>query len=68
LIDWSGERASAIHDRMPVIPADRAAQRAWLNPDLGVEDVLALCALLPAHRSTLAPLCRAPSQQPTHST
>ncbi len=42
--------AAAIHDRMPVILADREAQQAWLDPALGAEDALALCGALSAER------------------
>ncbi len=42
--------AATIHDRMPVILADRDAQQTWLDPSLGAEDVLALCGALPAAR------------------
>jgi putative SOS response-associated peptidase YedK len=42
--------AAAIHDRMPVILADRDAQQAWLDPALATGDVLALCGALPAAR------------------
>ena len=42
--------ARAIHDRMPVILADPAAQRAWLDHDLGAEEALALCGALSAER------------------
>lgn len=42
--------AAPIHDRMPVILADRAAQRAWLDPALGAEEALALCGPLPTER------------------
>jgi putative SOS response-associated peptidase YedK len=42
--------AAPIHDRMPVILADRDAQRAWLDPALGAEDALSLCAPLPTAR------------------
>jgi putative SOS response-associated peptidase YedK len=42
--------AAAIHDRMPVILADRDAQEAWLNEELGAEEALALCGPLPAAR------------------
>jgi putative SOS response-associated peptidase YedK len=49
--DSSSNRvASAIHDRMPVILADREAQEAWLDPRLGAEEALALCGPLPAER------------------
>jgi putative SOS response-associated peptidase YedK len=47
--------ASAIHDRMPVILADRDAQRAWLEQDLGAEEALALCRALPERRLSATP-------------
>jgi putative SOS response-associated peptidase YedK len=47
--------AAAIHDRMPVILADRDAQRAWLDPGLGAADVLELCRPLPASRLSAWP-------------
>ena len=47
--------AAAVHDRMPVILADREAQRAWLDPALDAEDVLALCGPLPAQRLSASP-------------
>jgi putative SOS response-associated peptidase YedK len=47
--------ASAIHDRMPVILADRDAQQAWLDPRLGADDALALCGALPAARLSARP-------------
>jgi putative SOS response-associated peptidase YedK len=46
----SNRVASAIHDRMPVILADREAQIAWLDPALGSDDALSLCGPLPAER------------------
>ena len=42
--------ARAVHDRMPVILADRDVQRAWLDPSLDAEEALALCGALPAER------------------
>jgi putative SOS response-associated peptidase YedK len=42
--------AAAIHDRMPVILADRDSQRAWLDPALGAEEALAVCGALPTER------------------
>ena len=42
--------AAGIHDRMPVILADREAQLAWLDPSVGAEEALALCGALPAER------------------
>jgi putative SOS response-associated peptidase YedK len=47
--------AAAIHERMPVILADRDARRAWLDPALGAEDVLELCHPLPASRLSARP-------------
>jgi putative SOS response-associated peptidase YedK len=35
---------------MPVILADRDAQRAWLDPALGAQEALELCGPLPAER------------------
>jgi putative SOS response-associated peptidase YedK len=46
---------AAIHDRMPVILADRASQRAWLDPALDGADALALCGPLPAARISARP-------------
>ena len=42
--------AASIHDRMPVILADEDAQNAWLDPTVGAEEALALCAPLPEQR------------------
>jgi putative SOS response-associated peptidase YedK len=47
--------ASAIHDRMPVILADREAQQAWLDPALGAEEALELCGALPTERLSAQP-------------
>jgi putative SOS response-associated peptidase YedK len=47
--------AAAIHDRMPVILADRDAQRAWLDPALGADEALELCGALPAARLSAQP-------------
>lgn len=47
--------AAAIHDRMPVILADRDAQEAWLDGSLGAEEVLALCGAIPERRLSAAP-------------
>jgi putative SOS response-associated peptidase YedK len=47
--------AAAIHDRMPVILADRDAQLAWLDPALGAEEALELCGALPASRLSARP-------------
>jgi putative SOS response-associated peptidase YedK len=47
--------AAAIHDRMPVILADPAAQRAWLDPTVCVEEALELCRALPSARMSARP-------------
>jgi putative SOS response-associated peptidase YedK len=48
--------AAAIHDRMPVIFADRETQQAWLSADVGAEEALALCGPLPAERISARPV------------
>jgi putative SOS response-associated peptidase YedK len=47
--------AASIHDRMPVILADRDAQQAWLDPALGAEEALGLCGPLPVERLSAQP-------------
>ena len=47
--------AAAIHDRMPVILADRDAQLAWLDPDVGAEEALALCGAAAGRAPLRAP-------------
>lgn len=47
--------AAAIHDRMPVILADREAQQAWLDPNVDADDALALCGPLPTERLSARP-------------
>ncbi len=47
--------AAAIHDRMPVILADREAQQAWLDPALGAEEALELCGALAGERLSARP-------------
>jgi len=47
--------AAAIHDRMPVILADEAARRAWLDPALDAREALELCGPLAASRLTARP-------------
>ena len=47
--------AAAIHDRMPVILADRDVQRAWLDSRLGAEEALALCGPLAGARLSATP-------------
>jgi putative SOS response-associated peptidase YedK len=47
--------AAAIHDRMPVILADRESQLAWLDHSLGAEEALELCGPLPAARLSASP-------------
>jgi putative SOS response-associated peptidase YedK len=51
----SNRVAAAVHDRMPVILADRDAQRAWLEPGLDAQDALALCGPLPSERLSASP-------------
>lgn len=47
--------ASAIHDRMPVVLADREAQLAWLSPSIDAEEALSLCGAVPEGRLCAAP-------------
>ena len=47
--------AAGIHDRMPVILADRDVQQAWLDPALGAGEALELCGALPAERLSARP-------------
>jgi putative SOS response-associated peptidase YedK len=47
--------AATIHDRMPVILADRDAQRAWLDERLDAEEALELCGALPESRLSATP-------------
>jgi putative SOS response-associated peptidase YedK len=47
--------AAAIHDRMPVILADEAARRAWLDDRLDAEEALALCGALDESRLSATP-------------
>lgn len=47
--------AAAIHDRMPVILADRETQAAWLHPSLDAGEALSLCGALPADRLSATP-------------
>jgi putative SOS response-associated peptidase YedK len=47
--------AAAIHDRMPVILADREAQEAWLDPRLDAEEALALCGAISEQRLSATP-------------
>ncbi len=51
----SNRVAAAVHERMPVILADRDAQRAWLDPRLDAQDALALCGALPSERLSASP-------------
>jgi putative SOS response-associated peptidase YedK len=44
-----------LHDRMPVILPDAAAEDAWLSPDLAVEDASALLVPLDADRMQSVP-------------
>lgn len=47
--------AAQIHDRMPVILADRDAQRAWLDPDVDADEALELCNPIEEHRLSTSP-------------
>src|SRR5207302_6097734 len=47
--------AASIHDRMPVILADREAQLAWLDERLGAHEALELCGALPEERLSAHP-------------
>ena len=47
--------AAAIHDRMPVVLADRDAQQAWLDADLDAQEALALCGPLDQSRLSATP-------------
>jgi putative SOS response-associated peptidase YedK len=47
-----------LHDRMPVILADREAEAAWLHPDLSAEEAMAQCATLDAARMRSTPVSR----------
>jgi putative SOS response-associated peptidase YedK len=51
----SNRVATAIHDRMPVILADKESQQAWLDPALDAQDALALCGPLAAQRLAASP-------------
>jgi putative SOS response-associated peptidase YedK len=54
--DASSNRVAAgIHDRMPVILAERDAQQAWLSPALDASEALELCGALPAGRLSARP-------------
>ena len=46
--------AAAIHDRMPVVLGDRAAEQAWLSEDLDATGAVELCHALPTERVTVA--------------
>jgi putative SOS response-associated peptidase YedK len=47
--------AASIHDRMPVVLADRDAQEAWLDPAVDTEEALSLCGPLPEERTSVLP-------------
>jgi putative SOS response-associated peptidase YedK len=51
----SNRAAAAIHDRMPVVLADREAQQAWLDPRLDAREALSLCGPVPADRLSARP-------------
>lgn len=46
--------AAPIHDRMPVVLADRESERAWMSDEVDGRAALALCRALPADRIGLA--------------
>ncbi|HEV2819150.1 MAG TPA: SOS response-associated peptidase [Solirubrobacteraceae bacterium] len=63
---WDGEAATILttepnelvarlHDRMPVILGDRAAERVWLDDELSAEDLPTLCCSLDAVRMSSRP-------------
>lgn len=45
-----------LHDRMPAILADPEQWEAWLDPAVGVEDALSMCAPLGGERMSVRPL------------
>jgi putative SOS response-associated peptidase YedK len=47
--------AAAVHERMPVILADREAQLAWLDGGLDAHEALTLCGPLPEQRLSASP-------------
>lgn len=47
--------ARSVHDRMPVVLADRDAQDAWLDPGVDATEALSLCGPLPAERTSAVP-------------
>jgi putative SOS response-associated peptidase YedK len=50
----ANEVVAPLHDRMPVILADREAERAWLDPRLDAGGAKALCAPFPGLRMRAA--------------
>jgi putative SOS response-associated peptidase YedK len=51
----ANELVAPVHDRMPVVLAEPAAWKAWLDPGLAAQDVAALLAPLPAGSLEVAP-------------
>lgn len=49
------EVVAPVHDRMPAILPSSEAEAAWLDPELGVEEAVAMCAPLDAQRMEGAP-------------
>jgi putative SOS response-associated peptidase YedK len=49
------EVVKPVHNRMPAILPDAAAEAAWLNPELSAEDAIAMCGPLDARRMQSAP-------------
>lgn len=49
------EVVAKVHDRMPVVLPGPDAEAAWLSPDLGAEDAVAMCVPLDGERMEGAP-------------
>lgn len=49
------ELVAKVHDRMPVILPGAEAEAAWLDPQLGAEDAVAMCGPLDARRMQSSP-------------
>jgi putative SOS response-associated peptidase YedK len=49
------EVVARVHDRMPAILPGPEAEAAWLNPELDLEEAIAMCGPLPAARMQAAP-------------
>jgi putative SOS response-associated peptidase YedK len=51
----ANEVVAPVHDRMPAILSGPEAETAWLRPDLGAEDAIAMCTPLEGRRMQSAP-------------